>query len=83
LNHLLIKLGKENKAIIDILKFLGRIRQGYPVHTDIAGVIEGLSYFSIDYPIENYEISWEILLTNYLKALSELNKIFMQVYLAK
>jgi hypothetical protein len=83
LNQLLIRLGKENIKVIDTLKFLGRVRQGYPVHTDIAGVIEGLSYFGINYPIDSYEDSWEILLTNYLKALSELNKIFMQVYLAK
>jgi hypothetical protein len=83
LNHLLVKLGTENKEIVDILKFLGRIRQGYPIHTDIAGVIEGLSYFSIAYPIEDYESSWGILLSSYLKALTELNKIFMQVYLAK
>lgn len=83
LNHLLVKLGKENKEIVDILKFLGRIRQGYPIHTDIAGVIEGLSYFNIAYPIEDYESSWGILLSSYLKALTELNKIFMQVYLAK
>lgn len=83
LNHLLIKLGKENKEIVDIFKFLGRIRQGYPIHTDIAGVIEGLSYFKITYPIEDYESSWGILLSSYLKALTELNKIFMSVYLAK
>ena len=83
LNHFLVKLGKENKEIISILKYLGRIRQGYPIHTDIAGVIEGLSYFNIPYPIDDYELSWGILLSNYLKALTELNKIFMQVYLAK
>jgi hypothetical protein len=82
LNHLLIKSGKENKEIIDTLKFLGRIRQGYPIHTDIAGVIEGLAYFKIGYPIDDYESSWGILLSSYLKILTELNKIFMEVYLS-
>ena len=79
----LTQLGIQEKRITDTLKYFGRIRQGYPIHTDIAGVIEGLSFFNINYPIENYEETWKILLTNYLDTLKELYKILAEKYLTK
>lgn len=82
LSKLLVQLNIEDKNITDTLKYFGRIRQGYPIHTDIAGVIEGLTFFKIDYPIENYEETWQLLLTNYLKILKQLYKIFAEKYLS-
>lgn len=83
LEKLLNKLEVQEKGITNTLKFLGRIRQGYPMHTDIAGVIEGLKFFNIKYPIENYEQTWQILLTNYLQILQSLFKAFEEKYLQK
>jgi len=82
LGKLLVQLGSENKNITDTLKYFGRIRQGYPIHTDIAGVIEGLTFFKINYPIENYEETWQLLLTGYLNVLKDLYKIFAEKYLS-
>jgi hypothetical protein len=83
LDKLLTHLGISDKNIPNTLKYLGRIRQGYPIHTDIAGVIEGLRHFEITYPIQNYEAAWQILLENYLTSLKELYKILSEKYLSK
>lgn len=81
LDKLLITIGQSDKSIIDTLKYLGRIRQGYPIHTDVAGIIEGLAYFKVNYPIEDYENAWKILLKSYLHSLKALYKIFSDEYL--
>ena len=69
--------------IIEILKNIGRARQGYPIHSDITGVIEGLAYFKINYPINNYEEAWLILLNEYLSALRQLYTILSDFYFKK
>jgi hypothetical protein len=48
----------------------------YPVHTDRAkGVLEAYNYFGIEYPTNNFQNTWEILLQNYHKLLSNLLNI--------
>lgn len=83
LEKLLEDLNYTGKEITDTLKYLGRVRQGYPIHTDISGVIKGLQYFNIKYPIENYENAWKTLLESYLNCLKTLYTIFAENYLAK
>jgi len=67
--------------IVETLKQFGRLRQGYPVHSDITGVISGLNYFKINYPISNYEDAWLTLLNEYLNILKQLYKILGDLYL--
>jgi hypothetical protein len=83
LEKFLTQIGGSNNNICDTLKYLGRIRQGYPIHTDIAGVIEGLKQFNLKYPIEDYENTWQVLLNSYLNALKDLYKIFSEKYLTE
>lgn len=83
LENYLNYIGKPNKTIVDTLKQIGRIRQGYPVHTDIAGVIQGYKYFGLLYPVENFEATWTSLLNHYLTALKQLYEIFADIYLTK
>ena len=63
---------KDQNQIIDILKTINRIRQGFPVHSDKTGIIDNLKKFDISYPIVDYDRTWQILLENYNLALSEL-----------
>lgn len=59
--------------IIDTLRNINKIRQGYPVHGDrVDGVLEAHSYFAIEYPITDYNSAWRKLLNHYLTALQQL-----------
>jgi len=81
LDKLLISLGSQNKSTTDILRNIGRIRMGYPIHTDIAGVIQGYKYFGISYPIADYQTTWTTLLNQYLTSLKQLYEILADAYL--
>lgn len=81
LDKFLTSLGSQDKTTTEILRNIGRIRQGYPVHTDIAGVIQGYKYFGLKYPIENYESTWTSLLNFYLTALKQLYELLADKYL--
>lgn len=72
LESFLNKINCETENIIIPLRTLNRLRQSYPVHTDLAGTIDSLKFFGIDYPIENYKKSWEKLLNEYNKVLANL-----------
>ena len=62
-----------DQPIIDTLRNINKMRQGYPVHGDrVKGVLGAHRYFEIEYPIENYSAAWKILLNSYLKALQQL-----------
>lgn len=74
-------IGKPNKTITDNLKQIGRVRQGYPMHTDLTGVVQGYKYFGLQYPVENYETTWTALLNHYLTSLKQLYEIFSDKYL--
>jgi hypothetical protein len=81
LENFLTSINKPNKIIIDTLRQIGRIRNGYPAHTDIPDVIKGYKHFGLKYPVENYQIAWTTLLNYYLAALKELYGIFADIYL--
>lgn len=81
LDKLLTSLGRQDKSTTEILRNIGRIRQGYPVHTDITGVIQGCKYFELKYPVEDYESTWTALLNFYLTSLKQLYEIFADKYL--
>jgi hypothetical protein len=67
------KSGVLNPQIMDTLRNINKMRQGYPVHGDRAkGVLEAHRYFAIEYPIADYSAAWKILLNSYLKALQKL-----------
>ncbi len=72
LEKLLESIDDESNIIIEPLKNINRIRQGFPTHTDLAGVIKSLKYFNINYPVENYNEAWNILIENYKKLLTKL-----------
>lgn len=81
LDNFLKSINRPNKNIIDILKQIGRIRQGYPAHVDIPDVVKGYQFFGLKYPVENFEEAWTTLLNYYLQALKELYEIFADLYL--
>lgn len=67
------KNGILNQQIIDTLRNINKMRQGYPVHGDRAkGVLEAHRYFAIEYPITDYSSGWKTLLNGYLQALQQL-----------
>ena len=74
------KSGILNSQIIDTLRNINKLRQGYPVHGDRAkGVLEAHGYFEIEYPIEDYRAAWKKLLYSYLKALQQLLKALKEM----
>lgn len=81
LDKLLTSLGSQNKSTTDIFRNIGRIRQSYPIHTDIAGVIQGYKYFGIIYPVTDYQMTWTTLLNQYLTSLKQLYEILADAYL--
>ena len=67
--------GKKEFKLIEIFRNINRVRQGFPIHTDKAGVISSLGYFGLTYPIDDYSYAWKIILMNYRDALQELKEI--------
>ena len=80
LDQFLKSLNKQNKSIIEILKYIGYIRKGYPIHVDTRDVIEGYKYFNLKYPVSDFEITWTTLLNQYLFTLKQLYEILAEVY---
>lgn len=69
---------QDSDKIIEPLKNLNRLRQGYPVHTNHAGgVVEAHTFFGLNYPIEDWEGSWQILIEHYMKFLERLLSIII------
>jgi ERCC4-type nuclease len=59
------KLGDEHQNIVETLRKINNLRQGYPIHGDrTKGVLGAHRFFSFDYPITEYSASWKRLLTN-------------------
>ena len=83
LDKFLTSLGKQSKEISETLKNLNRVRQGYPIHTDLSGNIDALGYFGINYPIKDYDSAWQTLLNSYYVALDKLRQILIDVYLKR
>lgn len=63
-------IDKDNQEIIKILRSINRMRQGFPIHTDKAGIVETLKSLNIEYPVLEYDKTWRILLNKYKIALS-------------
>lgn len=80
LKNFLEQQGKANLLVTDTLLNIGRVRQGYPVHSDISNVIKGLSYFSISYPVLDYGQAWETILQRYSEALKALFQTLLELY---
>ena len=77
------QLGDNSFEVINIFRKINRIRQGFPIHTDKAGIISSLKYFGLNYPIENYTSAWETILINYRNGLKELKEIISKDNAAK
>ena len=84
LEKYLYSLDERHSKAIKICKAINRLRQCYPIHTDIAdGVIDAHRSLHLDYPIINYENSWIVILRQYLDSLKELLKIFKEKLMKK
>lgn len=80
LEDYLNKSGVLNPQIIDTLRNINKMRQGYPVHGDRAkGVLDAHRYFAIEYPIADYGAAWKKLLNSYLEALQQLLKALKKI----
>ena len=77
------QLGFKNFEVINIFRKINRIRQGFPIHTDKAGIISSLKYFDLNYPIENYKTAWNTILISYRNGLKELKEIISKDNAAK
>lgn len=67
--------GEKEFKLIEIFRNINRVRQGFPIHTDKAGVISSLRYFGLKYPLDDFSYAWKIILMNYKDALQELKEI--------
>ncbi|MEQ9468521.1 MAG: hypothetical protein RLN88_14000 [Ekhidna sp.] len=83
LDKYLRQIGVDNLSIVNRIRNIGRLRQGYPIHTDITGTIKALAFFDISYPIEDYSKAWNILLNAYHESLTELLEAFKIEFLRK
>lgn len=81
LEKFLATINKKDKSITETLRQIGRIRQGYPIHTDITGAIKGYEYFGLKYPVDDYASTWMSLLNFYLTALKRLHETLYEEYL--
>lgn len=66
------KIDDESNLIIKPLRNINRIRQSFPIHSDLTGVIQSLKFFNISYPVENYNEAWKILIENYRELLKKM-----------
>jgi hypothetical protein len=82
LNKFLTTVGKQNNTVTDILKNIGYVRKGYPIHLDIADVLKGYRYFNLDYPVVDFEKTWATLVNQYWMALRQLYEILAETYSA-
>lgn len=73
LERYLKKIDGANLHCIEILRNIRALRKGYPTHGDnLKDVLAAHRFFMIEYPIENYELAWNMLLVNYSKVLEML-----------
>lgn len=62
--------------ICDTLKNINELRKGYPAHGDNTDkFLSAHDYFGINYPIMNFESSWERVLGAYFRAMKSLVKV--------
>jgi hypothetical protein len=59
--------------IVKTLHAINNLRQGYPVHGDRSdGVLRAHEFFSLSYPVSDYNAAWKTLLLKYLDSLQTL-----------
>jgi len=63
-------IDSDNKEIVDTFRTINRMRQGFPIHTDKAGIVKTMKKFNIDYPDFTYDTTWHQILEKYKNALS-------------
>ena len=69
------------KEICTIFKKINDLRKGYPIHGDnIKRVLPAHYFFSLKYPIENYNEAWEIVLSCYFESMRKIRDIFIEYY---
>lgn len=79
LNKFISSYNIDCSEMIDILRNLGKTRQGYPIHDDHKFVIRALKDFNLDYPTTDYNYSWQVFLSQYQKSLKILLDIIKQI----
>ncbi len=72
LEHFLTNIENKKYQAVEIFKTINRIRQGFPIHTDKADLLKNLKKFNIDYPLNDYNKTWQLLLEKYKLGLIEL-----------
>ena len=75
LEKYLLQKEKNKFELINIFRKINRIRQGFPIHTDKAGILSSLMYFGLRYPITDFSNAWKTILINYRNGLKELKEI--------
>lgn len=83
LNAFFTQNGKDASSAIEILKHVGRIRQGYPIHSDNTGITQSLSFFKLPYPITDHEQAWLLLLNQYMVFLKAIYVLLNELYLTE
>lgn len=63
---------KFDKSIVVVLRNLNRISCGYPRHKDDKEVLKAYKDLSISWPIQDYKLTWEKILSIYAKALNDI-----------
>jgi hypothetical protein len=74
LEQFLTMVDNTQNESLETFKTLNRIRQGFPIHTDKTEIIKNLKKIGIDYPIENHNDAWLILIEKYKNGLIDLLK---------
>lgn len=75
LESLLSNISTDQK-VAEIFRNLISLRKAYPVHGDnVEGVVEAHKYFELDYPVKDFEKSWNKIKSAYCNALNELFEI--------
>jgi hypothetical protein len=81
LEELLGKLVDSDQVaeVCNVLKNVNELRKGYPAHGDNTDkFLPAHDYFSITYPITNFESAWERILGAYFNAMKSLTKILAE-----
>ena len=72
LEEFILSIDSEPNGSIGIFRTINRIRQGFPIHSDKTEIIKNLKKFNIDYPIEDHNEAWQVLIDKYRIGLLEL-----------
>ncbi|MGO9480188.1 MAG: hypothetical protein ACLP05_00210 [Candidatus Kryptoniota bacterium] len=76
LERYMISLGSNPELVVKTLENILRVRQGFPAHAETTdGVREAHQYFGIGYPVTDFKDARRNLLSAFLKALMEIEKV--------